>query len=105
MGTIKRYTLLSLLAEGQKIVIPMLQRDYAQGREGEKARRNKFLEALKRYLADGKKHELDFVYGSKHGNEITLFDGQQRLTTLFLLHWFLATVSDNEALRSKVYRA
>nr|NJM02277.1 DUF262 domain-containing protein [Desulfobacula sp.] len=36
---------------------------------------------------------LDFIYGSVEGDEDSRFlplDGQQRLTTLFLLHWYLA---------------
>ena len=36
---------------------------------------------------------LDFVYGSMEGGDPGSFlplDGQQRLTTLFLLHWYLA---------------
>lgn len=34
---------------------------------------------------------LDFVYGDVDGNGImTPLDGQQRLTTLFLFHWYAA---------------
>ena len=32
---------------------------------------------------------LDFVYGSKKNNVFIPLDGQQRLTTLFLMHWYL----------------
>jgi len=35
--------------------------------------------------------DLDFVYGSRTpAEEFSPLDGQQRLTTLFLLHWYLA---------------
>nr|WP_225908280.1 DUF262 domain-containing protein [Riemerella anatipestifer] len=34
--------------------------------------------------------ELDFVYGSVKNNILQPLDGQQRLTTLFLLYWFIA---------------
>lgn len=33
---------------------------------------------------------LDFVYGSVEGDTFYPLDGQQRLTTLWLLHWYLA---------------
>ena len=82
------------------LVIPIIQRDYAQGRKNEKSNdvRNDFLSALYEYIEDStcQSHDLDFVYGySKDSAEAgrKLFvplDGQQRLTTLFLLHWYLA---------------
>lgn len=73
----------------------MLQRDYAYGRENEEEKRENFLKNLKTYLADVSSHELDFVYGcaDKEGN-IKLLDGQQRITTLFLLHWYLSLLKD-----------
>ena len=40
------------------------------------------------------KSDLDFVYGSVADEQLKLLDGQQRLTTLFLLHWYLAWKSD-----------
>ncbi len=33
---------------------------------------------------------LDFVYGEVEDETLRPLDGQQRLTTLFLLHWYLA---------------
>ncbi len=75
------------------IEIPKIQRDYAQGRvdEGVKKKRDKFLEALHSALiTDGKQQTLDFVYGDEDNSVFQPLDGQQRLTTLFLLHWFVA---------------
>lgn len=75
------------------IEIPIIQRDYAQGRESAGEIRLQFLTALKDYLVADKPIELDFIYGSLPDGDKTLFtplDGQQRLTTLFLLHWYLA---------------
>ena len=76
------------------IEIPIIQRDYAQGRESAGEIRHQFLTALKEYLDGDKSIELDFIYGSiipnGENNLLTPLDGQQRLTTLFLLHWFLA---------------
>lgn len=79
-----------------QVEIPIIQRDYAQGRKSSKEIRNGFLDGLKRNLELGTNIDLDFVYGSinENGKFIPL-DGQQRLTTLFLLHWYLAYTSKN----------
>ena len=82
------------------IVIPVIQRDYAQGRTDDEhvteVRKN-FVKNLISYLRDTEisSHDLDFIYGtvnetSNQWSEFIPLDGQQRLTTLFLLHWFLA---------------
>lgn len=76
----------------------MIQRDYAQGRPQAEEVRDEFLNALYGALLlppsdDSLPLNLDFIYGSVEGNKETRFlplDGQQRLTTLFLLHWYLA---------------
>ena len=36
---------------------------------------------------------LDFVYGDVQGGVLRPLDGQQRLTTLFLLHWYVASLA------------
>lgn len=77
------------LLETRSIEIPIIQRDYAQGRATKEKVRNDFLEALKNALSENP-IELDFVYGSEKDNILQPLDGQQRLTTLFLLHWFIA---------------
>lgn len=83
-----------------KISIPILQRDYAQGRESEKEVRITFLQSLYKYLDDGiANRDLDFIYGTLESDEDNCFiplDGQQRLTTLFLLHWYLYQLSSNQ---------
>ncbi|MCU8063014.1 DUF262 domain-containing protein [Shewanella sp. SM55] len=75
-----------------KIEIPIIQRDYAQGRQKEAVVRETFLQALFEYLATNRPfNDLDFVYGSiTESSKFIPLDGQQRLTTLFLLHWYLA---------------
>jgi hypothetical protein len=75
-----------------RIEIPILQRDYAQGREDDTARRIRaaFLDVLHRALVHGERVGLDFVYGDVSQGTLVPLDGQQRLTTLFLLHWYLA---------------
>ncbi|WP_353101041.1 DUF262 domain-containing protein [Myroides odoratus] len=89
--TSEKLTFLELISK-YKIEIPIIQRDYAQGREEKKDIRIIFLNALLG-VVDGEKIELDFIYGNvKNSNSILQpLDGQQRLTTLFLLHWFVAT--------------
>lgn len=72
-----------------KIEIPIIQRDYAQGREGKEELRENFLKFLLEAV-NGTPNELDFVYGSVRNKILQPLDGQQRLTTLFLLHWFVA---------------
>lgn len=76
-----------------RIEVPIIQRDYAQGRESAKEIRHTFLRSLKEHLDSGENIDLDFVYGSLSEVDNSIFiplDGQQRLTTLFLLHWYLA---------------
>jgi hypothetical protein len=73
------------------IEIPIIQRDYAQGRIGKEYLRASFLKELKEALDNkGKPLKLDFVYGSQENNHLQPLDGQQRLTTLWLLHWYIA---------------
>lgn len=82
------------LIDSYKIEIPIIQRDYAQGRKDKKELRGNFLRALSDSLRIGNDIKLDFIYGDKSvgkENEEVIFnplDGQQRLTTLFLLHWY-----------------
>ncbi len=81
------------------IAIPRIQRDYAQGRTDDKTARIRinFVSALCTAIKNGQKLNLDFVYGNidKKG-VLTLLDGQQRLTTLFLLHWYIAKKTNHD---------
>lgn len=73
------------------IEIPLIQRDYAQGRTDGRVTdiRSRFLDVLYDAVAGDAKVGLDFVYGDVEGGTLRPLDGQQRLTTLFLLHWYL----------------
>ena len=76
----------------RKIVIPIIQRDYAQGRTDLDVQRvrKRFLASLHKAITE-KNITLDFVYGDIDQNGVmTPLDGQQRLTTLFLLHYYAA---------------
>lgn len=96
-----------------EVVIPMVQRDYAQGRKTDDVNRvrTRFLNAIKKHLEPSAAvMKMDFVYGectvvkNEDGEVvkriITPLDGQQRLTTLYLLHWFATQkegISEKEA--------
>ena len=133
------YTFWQLINE-HRIEVPIIQRDYAQGRDNKKAEqiRVEFVGSLIRSLLKKENLHIDFIYGkikgtldraileknhssinqllhavkgyaknlsvdihynvettATPGTEViaTYFvplDGQQRLTTLFLLHWYLS---------------
>lgn len=76
----------------RSVEIPLIQRDYAQGRTTDKVEdiRSAFLEALRGAIVADEHLSLDFVYGGVDEGVLRPLDGQQRLTTLFLLHWYLA---------------
>lgn len=76
--------------ENHHIEIPIIQRDYAQGRIGKESLRRNFLNDIKEALDNSKEMKLDFVYGSTENGKLYPLDGQQRLTTLWLLHWYIA---------------
>lgn len=80
------------LVQLKKIEIPIIQRDYAQGRKNNDVDRvrRRFLESLYKAVTE-KPITLDFVYGDIDKDGVmTPLDGQQRLTTLYLLHWYAA---------------
>jgi len=86
------------LLRNYKVEIPIIQRDYAHGRnEKTKQIAEKFLNDIKRKLESSETLHLDFIYGKieerkEEGESIKVFipiDGQQRLTLLFLLYLYL----------------
>lgn len=72
------------------VEIPIIQRDYAQGRLGKEHLRKVFLGNIKKALDTQTSLKLDFVYGATENGNLNPLDGQQRLTTLWLLHWYIA---------------
>lgn len=83
-------TFFDFIKSQEKIEIPIIQRDYAQGREDKTEIRDNFLNAILESLENESELKLDFIYGSKVDEIYQPLDGQQRLTTLFLLHWYSA---------------
>ena len=88
----------------QGIEIPAIQRDYVQGRGftiDEQDKREAFVTKLINAISreTNKPCHLEFIYGSINAtshNFIPL-DGQQRLTTLFILHWVVWNMSSEDA--------
>lgn len=89
------------------IEIPLFQRDYAQGRQSEQASlvRERFIADLSDALDGNKELHLDFVFGDVVDGTLYPLDGQQRLTTLFLLHCYLAWHQPDDAASSQPWHA
>jgi|AntRauTorckE5430_2_1112549.scaffolds.fasta_scaffold02597_3 hypothetical protein len=90
------------------VEIPIIQRDYAQGRKSKSTLRKSFLLAIKNGIL-GEPIELDFIYGDLTGETFQPLDGQQRLTTLFLLYWYAAirekkSPTNNQFLQKFTYK-
>ena len=115
------------LVQEKKIVIPIIQRDYAQGRggtsdtdSGSRRRKDSAQESDIRRIRKGLIYgiceaavdktpmNLNFVYGEEVVDDkinTKLFipiDGQQRLTTLFLVHWYFFAMASYEEHRNKL---
>lgn len=85
----EKYTFWELIKR-YKIVVPKIQRDYVQGRKNATVVKNRkeFVAELVDAIENGKSMSLNFVYGTIRGNDFIPIDGQQRLTTLFILHLY-----------------
>lgn len=86
-----------------KVDIPLYQRDYVQGSNTDEAKliRQEFIKDLISALRNKSAKDLHFVFGgSGSEKDFVPVDGQQRLTTLFLLHWYIlartGTTSEEE---------
>lgn len=89
MENIKKRNLIDFLKEF-KVIVPILQRDYAQGRKTQMGLANLFLDSIFDVLNGSKSNlHIDFVYGYEEKQKFLLIDGQQRITTLWLLHFYL----------------
>lgn len=100
---IDNHSLREFLDKYTAVEIPILQRDYAQGRldpktKGMNRKGENFVSVLFNALREEKGLRMDIIYGSietrdgDYPEEKTFIplDGQQRLTTLWLLHWYLS---------------
>lgn len=91
------YSFYKLISE-YKITIPVIQRAYAEGRRTKQAEdvRKSIVASIIKATAENKPLFFDFVYGNVLPPEnkgamskFVPFDGQQRLTTLFLFHRYV----------------
>ncbi len=98
----KQYSFWQLVSsekENTAILIPQIQRDYIQYRTGKvEANLSRFLQNLiSSITAKNNPINLNFIYGNTSKvyeadcvvNAFIPIDGQQRLTTLFLLHYYV----------------
>ncbi len=85
-----------------QIVIPKIQRPYAQGRQDGVCTyvRNTLLNEMFANFNTDEVFDFNFIYGIVRPSNDTyimeLLDGQQRMTTLFLVHWYIANRELNE---------
>ncbi|MBQ5561779.1 MAG: DUF262 domain-containing protein, partial [Clostridia bacterium] len=92
------------LFKQRKISIPVIQRDYAQGRNEKSAEsiREDFINSLFDAVNDDKEMDINYIYGiSKSGGNFLPIDGQQRITSIFLFLWFCAVQEEKTELFCK----
>lgn len=70
------------------IIIPSIQREYIQPLNQSVI--NGFADALVKAYANDEKKDLNYIYGLESETSFVPIDGQQRLTTLWLLHLYVA---------------
>ena len=101
----KQFSFFELISK-TAILIPQIQRDYIQYRTGKvETNRKRFLDTLVRSLTQNTSVNLNFIYGnsaevytdSGAKNAFMPIDGQQRLTTLFLLHFYVLSEASRDA--------
>ena len=81
-----KYTFKKLLEE-YKIAIPIIQREYAQGRNTPRARkvRKEFIATLKKHLKENSLH-LDFIFGivKDDGKEVFTLENEKQKIRLIV---------------------
>lgn len=92
--------------EEKIVIIPFLQRDYAQGRDNKETEviRTMFVDAICNSIIKNEPLSLDFTYGEKKSDEKRYYpvDGQQRLMTLFLVcAWVYRKLKSNKNSKEK----
>lgn len=95
MANIGFLTSFTNLINKYSVEIPRIQRDYTYGAGTEKTEKvlNKLLKDIHDSLKNKKELILDFVYGCNDNLASSTFqplDGQQRLTTLYLIYFYAA---------------
>jgi hypothetical protein len=85
------------LIKEYSIKIPIIQRDYVQGRNNPLVinARNNLLSDIKASIEDQIPINLNFVYGKTNDEIFIPLDGQQRLTTLFIMYFYAYLKEEN----------
>ena len=93
MASGNKITFVELIKE-YRISIPTIQRDYIQGRQDKKTKdvREGLIDNIVDKLSNNQPCHLNFTVGviPDNSDSVFLLDGQQRITTLFLLHYYAA---------------
>lgn len=99
------YTIKRLLTE-YIVSIPAIQRDYAFGRMGRdnELKRERFIKKLCDVILNNGKAHLDFIYGVTENDIFIPLDGQQRITTLWLIELYLRKSSGQETNKGHLSR-
>lgn len=102
----QEYNLSNIFSENRKIVIPDLQRDYCWGDKAWNKEHDQYIELVSSFLdnlLDSFQHNPDdrlllgLVYGYEQPlNYIQLCDGQQRITTLYLILGIINRYANNK---------
>ena len=99
-----------------QIIIPKIQRPYAQGRQDGVCTyiRNTLLNEMFENFKTDEIFDFNFIYGvvrpSNDEYVMELLDGQQRMTTLFLVYWYIANCEltedeeENKVIRDALHR-
>ena len=89
------FTIKKLLSEFI-VNVPAIQRDYAFGRQGDinADKRQSFIKSLSGAVLGNRKTHLDFIYGKTEGEIFIPLDGQQRITTLWLINLYIGKKND-----------
>ena len=88
-----------------RVIVPGIQRHYVQGADNAKAKEVR--EGFVKSLLEGKEMQLHFVYGPiNYENEDAFIpvDGQQRLTTLWLLARYAVARIDDEFQKNEILK-
>jgi hypothetical protein len=102
------YKLTDLFKDNRHIIIPDLQRDYCWGDyKDEKGKPSElvsgFIDSLNAIFEDKREIKLGMIYAyeyPKDSNRIYLCDGQQRITTLYLLLGMINRHIENEEIKN-----
>ncbi|MCL2662055.1 MAG: DUF262 domain-containing protein [Oscillospiraceae bacterium] len=80
--------------------VPKLQREFAFGRKDRlsEEKRKRFIDTIFSAISNDEPLYMNFIYGTISRGYFIPLDGQQRLTILFLFHWYSLSITDKKRL-------